>query len=68
MLSWTLFAHGSNPTSYHLILKKTFYMIFHWARLKSIDGMNDDVIMDDNALIKVNSIKYIGVIVDNKLN
>ena len=30
--------------------------------------MNDDVIMDSNALIKVNSIKYLGVIVDNKLN
>ena len=31
-------------------------MIFHKARLKSIDGMNDDVIMNNNALIKVNSI------------
>ena len=30
--------------------------------------MNNDVIMDNNALIKVNSIKYLGVIVDNKLN
>ena len=48
--------------------QKTFYMIFHRARLKSIDGMNNDVIMDNNALIKVNSIKYLGVIVDNKLN
>ena len=45
--------------------QKTFYMIFHRARLKSID---DDVIMDNNALIKVNAIKYLGVIVDNKLN
>ena len=48
--------------------QKTFYMIFHRARLKSIDGINNDVIMDNNALIKVNSIKYIGVIIDNKLN
>ena len=48
--------------------QKTFYMIFHRARLKSIDGMNNDVIMDNNALIKVNSIKYLGVIVDIRLN
>ena len=46
----------------------TFYMIFHRARLKGIGGMHDDVILDNNALIKVNSIKYLGVIVDNKLN
>ena len=48
--------------------QKTFYMIFHRARLKSIDGMDDNVIMDNNALTKVNSIKYLGVIVDYKLN
>ena len=30
--------------------------------------MNDDVIMDNNAPVKVNSIKYLDVIVDNKLN
>ena len=48
--------------------QKTFYMIFHRARLKTINDINDGVIMDNNALIKVNSIKYLGVIVDNKLN
>ena len=48
--------------------QKTFYIIFHRARLKSIDGMNNDVIMDNSALKKVNSIKYLDVIVDNKLN
>ena len=37
----------------------TFYMIFQRARLKCIDGMNDNVIMDNNALTKVNSIKYL---------
>ena len=48
--------------------EKTFYMIFHRARLKFADGMNVKVIMDNNTLTKVSSIKYLDVIVDHKLN
>ena len=43
-------------------------MIFHRARLKFADGMNVKVIMDNITLTKVSSIKYLGVIVDHKLN
>ena len=48
--------------------KKTFYMVFHRARLKHSDDINMDVIMDNRVLTKVNSIKYLGIIVDRKLN
>ena len=48
--------------------KKTFYMIFHRARLKNTDHRNMDVIMDHSTLTKVVSLKYLGVIVDHKLN
>ena len=43
-------------------------MIFHRARLKNIDHRNIDVIMDHSSLTKVVSLKYLGVIVDHKLN
>ena len=45
---------------------KTFYMVFHRARLKP--NTNNDIIMDGNILTKVNSAKYLGVIIDHKLN
>ena len=48
--------------------QKTFYMVFHRARLKNSDDINMDVIMDNHMLTKVNSIKYLGIIVDHKLN
>ena len=48
--------------------QKTFYMVFHRARLKTIDNSSMDIIMDNYILTKVNSIKYLGVIVDHKLN
>ena len=56
--------------SYKLSLntKKTFYMIFHRARLKNTDHGNMDGIMDHFTLTKVVSLKYLGVIVDHKLN
>ena len=47
---------------------KTFYMVFHKARLKTIDNSSMDIIMDNQILTKVNSIKYMGIIVDHKLN
>ena len=43
-------------------------MVFHRARLKHSDEINMDVIMDNRVLTKVNSIKYLGIIVDHKLN
>ena len=48
--------------------QKTFYMVFHRARLKTIDNSSMDIIMDNHILTKVNSIKYLGIIVDHKLN
>ena len=48
--------------------KKTFYIIFHKARLKNTDHRNMDVIMDHSTPTKVVSLKYLGVIVDHKLN
>ena len=45
-------------------------MIFHRARLKNTDHRKMDVtcIMDHSTLTKVVSLKYLGVIVDHKLN
>ena len=48
--------------------QKTFYMVFHRARLKTINNSNMDIIMDNHILTKVNSIQYLGIIVDHKLN
>ena len=48
--------------------QKTFFMVFHRARLKHSDDINMAVIMDIRVLTKVNSIKYLGIIVDHKLN
>ena len=48
--------------------EKTFYMIFHRARLKITEDINLNLIMDNITLSKVSSIKYLGVIVDHKLN
>ena len=43
-------------------------MVFHRARLKTIDNSSMDIIMDNQVLTKVTSIKYLGIIVDHKLN
>ena len=43
-------------------------MVFHRARLKTINNSSMDIIMDNQILTKVNSIKYLGIIVDHKLN
>ena len=45
---------------------KTFHMVFHRVRLNS--NNNNNIIMDGNILTKVNSAKYLGVIIDHKLN
>ena len=45
--------------------QKTFYLLFHRVRLKGTDVL---VKMDDCTLNRANSIKYLGVIIDHKLN
>ena len=44
--------------------QKTFYMLFHRARIK---GNNLVVKINDSVLNRVNNMKYLGVIVDHKL-
>ena len=41
-------------------------MIFHRSRIKQ--NVNNKVVMDNKELIKVESAKYLGVIIDRKLN
>ena len=43
-------------------------MIFHRVRLKNTDHRSMDDIMDHSTLTKVVSLRYLGVIVDHKLN
>ena len=45
---------------------KNFYLVFHRARLKP--NNNNDIIMDGKILTKVNTAKYLDVIIDHKLN
>ena len=46
--------------------KKSFFMIFHRSRIK--DNVSNKVVIDNKELIKVESAKYLGVIIDRKLN
>ena len=48
--------------------QKNFYMVFNRARLTTIDNSSMNIIMDNQIPTKVNSIKYMGIIVDHKLN
>ena len=47
--------------------QKTFYMVFRRARLNTIGNSSMDIIMGNQVLTKVNSTKYLGIIVDHKL-
>ena len=47
---------------------KTFYIIFHWSRIKCDSRSTLDIIMDNSILRKTSSLKYLGAIVDQKLN
>ena len=47
---------------------KTFYMIFHRTRIKHMSGAANSIVMDNTILVKTSSLKYLGVIVDHKLN
>ena len=46
--------------------KKLFFMIFHRSRIKP--NVINKVVIDNHRLIQVNSVKYLGVIIDHKLN
>ena len=47
---------------------KTFYLIFHRTRIKHMSGVANRTTMDNTILVKTSSLKYLGVIVDHKLN
>ena len=49
-----------------LNVEKTFYMVFHRAKIKYKEPL--DLNMNQYVLERTNSIKYLGVIIDNKLN
>ena len=46
--------------------QKTYYMIFHRARIKLINN-SSNVVIGGSILTKIDEIKYLGVIIDNKL-
>ena len=46
--------------------KKSFFMIFHRSRIKP--NVINKVVIDNHVLTQVNSAKYLGVIIDHKLN
>ena len=46
--------------------KKLFFMFFHRSRIKP--NVINKVVIDDHQLTQVNSAKYLGVIIDHKLN
>ena len=49
-----------------LTQKKSLFMIFHRSRIKSNSIGN--IILDSSKLINVDYVKYLGVIIDHKLN
>ena len=46
-------------------VKKTHYMVFHRAKIKTLG--TDVVIMQNTSIQCVKSTKFLGVIIDNKL-
>ena len=47
---------------------KTFYMIFHRARIKHMSSVANSIVMGNTIFAKTSSLKYLGVIADHKLN
>ena len=43
-------------------------MIFHRTRIKHMAGVANSIVMDNTILVKTSSLKYLGVIVNQKLN
>ena len=48
--------------------QKNYLYGFSQSEAKNADDINIDVITDNRMLTKVNSIKYLGIIIDHKLN
>ena len=46
--------------------QKTFFMVFHRARLKSANC--NDLVIDNASITRVSSAKYLGIIIDVKFN
>ena len=46
--------------------QKTFFMVFHRARLKSANC--NDLVIDNASITRVYSAKYLGIIIDVKFN
>ena len=46
--------------------QKTYYIIFHRARFKLTD-YSSNLVMGDSIITATNEIKYLGVIIDNKI-
>ena len=46
--------------------QKTYYIIFHRARIKLTD-YSSNIVMGDSIITATNEIKYLGVIIDNKI-
>ena len=46
--------------------KKTYYIIFHRVRIK-LTGYSSNLVMGDSIITATNEIKYLGVVIDNKI-
>ena len=53
-----------NDNKFTVNVKKTHYMVFHRARIKTSDI---EVVMQDKSINCVTSTKFLGIIIDNKL-
>ena len=49
-----------------LNISKTFYMVFHWGRRKCLGDI--ELFIDNTKINETNTMKYLGVIIDAKLN
>ena len=49
-----------------LNIQKTFFMVFHRARLKTANC--NDLVIDNASITRVNSAKYLGIIIEVKFN
>ena len=58
--------NGFKANKLSLNTNKSFFMIFHRSRIKS--NVINRVVIDNHQLTQVNSAKYLGVIIDHKLN
>ena len=58
--------NGFKANKLSLNTKKSFFMIFHRSRIKP--NVINKVVIDNHELTQVNSAKYLGVIIDHKLN